>query len=169
MPESNTRFYRRDGGEALYRRSLYTFWKRHAPPASMEILNAPSREVSCLRRERTNTPLHALVTLNDPQFVEAARALAQRALRQARGAGDAAVLDVLARRALARPLSAAEAAVVLRTLEGLRAHYRARPEGARALLGVGEHPADPALDPAEAAAWTMAANQILNLDEFLNK
>lgn len=169
MPESNTRFYRRDSGEALYRRSLYTFWKRHAPPASMEILNAPSRETSCLRRERTNTPLHALVTLNDPQFVEAARALAQRALRQARGAGDAAALDVVARRALGRPPSAPEAAVVLRTLEGLRAHYRARPEDARALLAVGEHPADPGLDPAEAAAWTMLANQILNLDEFLNK
>ena len=75
MKESNTRNYMPDKGEDLYRRSMYTFWKRAAPPASMEIFNAPTREVCTVRRERTNTPLQALVTLNDPQFIEAAKIL----------------------------------------------------------------------------------------------
>jgi hypothetical protein len=167
MRESNTKTYKRDSGEALYRRSLYTFWKRMAPPASMDILNAPAREFSCLRRERTNTPLQALVTLNDPQFVEAARALAAGALRHS--AEDAARMDFVARRALSRPLGEKEAGVTARVLEGIRAHYKANPEDAKALLAVGEAPADPALDPAELATWTMVSNQILNLDEVLNK
>ncbi len=83
MPESNTKMYKPDDGEGLYRRSVYTFWKRAAPPASMDIFNAPSREVCTVKRERTNTPLQALVTLNDPQFVEAARHLAEMALKSA--------------------------------------------------------------------------------------
>ena len=80
---SNTRFYKPDTGANLYRRSLYTFWKRSAPPASMDIFNAPSRETCIVRRERTDTPLQALVAMNDPQWVEAARVLATHALREA--------------------------------------------------------------------------------------
>src|SRR3954454_24116691 len=103
MPESNTRNYRRDSGESLYRRSLYTFWKRAAPPGSMDIFNAPSRETCTVRRERTNTPLQALVTLNDPQFVESARHLAQISLKEGGEATDTR-LAFMVQRLLARPL-----------------------------------------------------------------
>jgi hypothetical protein len=167
MRESNTKNYARESGEALYRRSLYTFWKRMAPPASMEILNAPAREFSCVRRERTNTPLQALVTLNDPQFIEAARTLAQNAMKHS--ADDAGRMDYVARRVVARPLRDKEAAVVRKALEGLRAHYKGKPEDAKALIAVGESKPDPTLDPSELAAWTMTCNELLNLDEVLNK
>jgi hypothetical protein len=168
MIGSNTRDYRRDGGDNLYRRSLYTFWKRAAPPASMDIFNAPSRETCTVRRERTDTPLQALVTLNDPQFVEAARHLAQSVLKDG-GSGDEARLDFLGRRLLARPFRAEETKVVRATLDDLLAFYKAHPDDAKQLLAVGESKADPSLDAAALAAWTMTVNQLMNLDEVLNK
>ncbi|HYE04803.1 MAG TPA: DUF1553 domain-containing protein [Planctomycetota bacterium] len=173
MRESDTKNYRRDAGEALYRRSLYTFWKRMAPPAALEILNAPSRESSCVRRERTNTPMQALVTLNDPQFVEAARLLAQRVLQEPSVPqghdDDARRRDAIGMRVLARPFTPDEHAIVGASLATLRAHYRAQPEAATALLAVGDTRSDPALDAAELAAFTMLCNQVLNLDEALTK
>jgi hypothetical protein len=168
MIGSNTRDYRPDAGEALYRRSLYTFWKRSAPPPSMEIFNAPSRETCTVRRERTNTPLQALVTLNDPQFVEAARHLAEIAVKEGGDKTDGRI-DVVARRLLARPLRAEETKVVAATLADLLAWYKAHPADAKKLLAVGASKADPALDPAELAAWTMLTNEMMNLDEVLNK
>ncbi len=168
MIGSNTRDYKADSGDRLYRRSLYTFWKRSAPPASMDIFNAPSREVCTVRRERTNTPLQALVTLNDPQFVEAARSLAQRTLKDG-GPSDAARFDFLAARLVARPFRPEEAEVVRASLDDLLKHYRARPDDAKRLIAVGESRADPALDPATLAAWTMLTNELMNLDEVLNK
>jgi hypothetical protein len=167
MIGSNTREYRRDNGDALYRRSLYTFWKRAAPPASLDILNAPNREFCTVRRERTNTPLQALVTLNDPQFVESARALAQLALKQA-GSTDAR-LDFIAGRLLCRPLRPAERSVVQRSLSELLVYYQGHAEDAQKLINVGESRPDLSVDVPSLAAWTMLTNELFNLDEVLNK
>jgi Protein of unknown function (DUF1553)/Protein of unknown function (DUF1549)/Concanavalin A-like lectin/glucanases superfamily/Planctomycete cytochrome C len=176
MIGSNTRDYKADSGESLYRRSMYTFWKRAAPPASLEVMNAPNRETSCVRRERTDTPLQALVTLNDVQFVEAARNLAERAIQASGGLeapGDApaneARLDYIARRLLARPLTTAELAIVKSSSADLVAHYQAHPDDAQQLIAVGESKAASSIDPALLAAWTMLANELMNLDEVLNK
>lgn len=168
MIGSNTRDYKRDTGEKLYRRSMYTFWKRAAPPASMDILNAPNRETCTVRRDRTNTPLQALVTLNDVQFIEAARHLAQTALKDG-GTTDASRIDFLARRMLARPFRPAEQRIVQESLDELRDHYKTRAEEARKLITVGESQPDASLDPGTLAAWTMVVNQLMNLDEVLNK
>ena len=163
----NTSSYKRDSGENLYRKSMYWFWKRTAPPASMEIFNAPSRETCTIRRERTNTPLQALVTLNDPQFVEAARALADRAW-EIGGQTDESRIDFLARRLVARPLSPQEMPIVKQSLGDLQAYYGAHAEEAKQLITVGDSkPRHP--DAAQLAAWTMLTNELMNLDEVLCK
>jgi len=163
----NTSRYQQDKGPNLYRRSMYWFWKRSAPPASLDIMNAPSRESCTVRRERTNTPLQALVTLNDPQFVEAARALADRTLELG-GESDDARIDFLARRLLSRPLAADETAIVRQSLGDLAGWYKAHPDDAKALIAVGESQPR-AADPTRLAAWTMLANELMNLDEVLCK
>jgi hypothetical protein len=163
----NTNRYQRDRGENLYRRSMYWFWKRSAPPASMDIFNAPSRESCTIKRERTNTPLQALVTLNDPQFVEAARVLADRALEMG-GESDEARIDFVARRLLARPLAAEEMAIVKASLGDLVESYRAQPDAAKQLIAVGDSKPR-ASDPAQLAGWTMLVNELMNLDEVLCK
>jgi hypothetical protein len=168
MIGSNTRDYRRDTGEKLYRRSMYTFWKRAAPPASMDILNAPNRETCTTRRERTNTPLQALVTLNDVQFIEAARHLATHALKDG-GATDDSRIDFIARRLIARPFRPAELKIVQESLADLREHYKTREADARKLITVGESVPDASLDARTLAAWTMVVNELMNLDEVLNK
>jgi uncharacterized protein DUF1553/uncharacterized protein DUF1549/cytochrome c/concanavalin A-like lectin/glucanase superfamily protein len=168
MIGSDTRNYKRDTGDKLYRRSMYTLWKRAAPPASMDIFNAPTREVCTVRRERTDTPLQALVTLNDTQFVEAARSLAQTTLKQAGDKQDAGI-DFMARRVLCRPLRAEEAKVLQGSLNDLLDYYKGHADEAKKLIAVGESKADPALDPTTLAAWTMTANELMNLDETLNK
>ena len=168
MPGSNTRLYKQDSGASLYRRSLYTFWKRSAPPPSMNIFNAPTREHATVRRERTNTPLQALVTMNAPQFVEASRYLAQKAMREAGDDFDRR-LDYVTTRLLARDFGEAERAVAKRTYDGLVDLYRSNAEEAQKLLAVGDSPPDEALPATESAAWTMLASQLMNLDEVLNK
>jgi hypothetical protein len=167
MDDSNTRFYKRDSGEGLYRRSMYWFWKRSAPPSSLEIFNAPSRESCCVKRERTNTPLQALVTLNDPQFIEAARVLADRALELG-GTTDESRIDFLAVRLLARSLAADEMTIARQSLADLARHYTSHPEDAKALVAVGDSKPR-ADDPVLLAGWTMLANQLMNLDEVLCK
>ncbi len=167
MIGSNTRDYKRDSGENLYRRSMYTFWKRSAPPASMEIFNAPSREVCTVRRERTNTPLQALVTLNDVQFVEAARVLAAKALREP--LDERGRVDWISRRIIARPLDAKEHVVAGVSLGELQAWYDKHPKEAAELIRFGETPVDGGARPERLAAWTMFVNQMFNLDEVLSK
>ena len=167
MPESNTKTYVPDKGEGLYRRSLYTFWKRSSPPAAMETFDAPSREVVCTRRARTNTPLHAFVTMNDPQWVEAARKLAERAIKSA--PATEARLSFLARTTLARPLEPKEAEVLRRSAAKFAEKFSQDEEDVKALLAVGESKSDETLAPAELAQWTLVASQFLNLDEFLTK
>jgi hypothetical protein len=167
MEDSNTRFYKRDSGYSIYRRSLYTFWKRSAPPASMEIFNAPTRENCTVRRERTNTPLQALVTMNDVQFVEAAKALAERSMA-ATPSFDAR-LDFISNHLLARPLTAEERNIAHKEFDDFRAFYSENRADSEKLLNTGERRADPGMEPADYAALTMVTNELMNLDEVLNK
>ena len=167
LPGGDTREYRQDSGEKLYRRSLYTFWKRMAPPPSLEAFGAPNREVCTVRRERTNTPLQALITLNDSQFVEAARNLAQRSITA--GSDERSIADAIAQRVLSRPFSNRELDIVLASHQNYSDHYESHPEDAAALIKVGESTVDSTFDPETVAAWTMVCNQIVNLDEALNK
>ena len=134
----------------------------------MDIFNAPSRETCSVRRERTNTPLQALVTLNDPQFVEAARFLAQTALKDGGDTEDRRI-DFIARRLLARSFRAEELKVVKENLADLVTHYKEHPIEARKLLAVGDAKVDANIEPAALAAWTMLVNELMNLDEVLNK
>jgi hypothetical protein len=167
MKESDTRDYDQDGGDALYRRSIYTFWKRSAPPPSMEIFNAPSREVFCARRERSDTPLQALVTMNDPQFVEAARCLAARALKSSGDFG--ARLDLITDSLLSRRLTEPERAVIRRIEERALERYQKKPAEAIELTTVGDSEPDETVQVSELAAWTVVASEIMNLDESLAK
>ncbi len=168
MPESNTRYYQQDTGEALYRRSLYTFWKRAAPPATMDIFNAPSRELCCVRRERTDTPLQALATLNDPQFVEAARHLAEITLARSPGR-PAEAIRAMALRLLARPLTSKENQLVEKTFAQMLEYYERNGDDAARILAIGASKPNENFPPSQIAALTMIANELMNLDEVLNK
>ena len=166
---SNTDTFVQDtGADKVYRRSLYTFWKRTAPPPQMNILDAPSREACAIRRERTNTPMQALMLMNDPQFFEAARAFAERAIKEG-GETPEARIAYLFEMATARLPKPVEEALLLKTFQAHYQELEADPEAAKALITVGESTPDETLDPVEVAAWTMLANLILNLDEVLNK
>jgi len=162
---SNTGAFSRDTGEALYRRSLYTFWKRTSPNPQLATFDAPTREFCVVRRDTTNTPLQALVLWNDEQFLEAARALAVRTMGEVQG--DAARIARMFVRCTGRPPRAAERDLLGRTLRDLRERYRQAPRDAESLLGVGESPLAPGLDPAEVAALMLTASALFALDETL--
>ena len=164
---SNTKNYLQDHGESLYRRSLYTFWKRTAPPPNMTSFDAPNRESYCLRRERSNTPLQALTLMNDVQFFEAARNFAQRVLLAEKSADSR--LTALFRAATSRFPSAQEAEIMRQTLDRHLAAYTAKPEEAAKAISYGESKPDASLKASELAAWTMVANLVLNLDEAVTK
>ena len=164
---SNTRNYIQDHGESLYRRSLYTFWKRTAPPPNMTSFDAPNRESYCLRRERSNTPLQALTLMNDIQFFEASRQFAQHVM-QTQASTDARI-TALFRTATGRFPSAQEAEIIRQDFDKQFAAYTAKPEEAKKAISYGESKPDEKLNPAELAAWTMVANLVMNLDEVVTK
>jgi hypothetical protein len=155
-------------GADLYRRTMYTFWKRTSPPPSLVTLDAPDREVCTVRRPRTNTPLQALVLMNDPTYVEAARKLAERVLAEG-GATPADRVTFAFRLCTARKPTDRERTILTRLYEGQLARFRADPAAAVKLLAVGEAPRNEKLDPAEVAAWAMVASTILNLDETVTR
>ena len=157
--------YKQDHGSALYRRSLYVFWRRIVGPTTF--FDSGARQVCTVKVARTNTPLHALVTLNDPAFVEAARVLAQGVT--ANGGDDAARLDYVFRILAARTPTPKEREVLLARLDKLRAHFAADPTAALQFASVGEAPRPESLDPVEHAAWTGLCSLMMNLDEVLSK
>jgi hypothetical protein len=160
--------YRQGNGKDLYRRSLYTFWKRTVPPPSLAAFDAPDREKCTARRALTNTPLQALVLLNDPTYVEAARGLAARALLEVKG-NDVTRIRQAFRLATARFPSSAEMRVFRALLSQQLALYRKDPGAAEKLMRVGDMKAPAAVDPVRIAAWTAVAGVILNLDETITK
>jgi cytochrome c553 len=159
--------YRPDPGDGLYRRSLYTFWKRTCPPPSMATLDAPDRETCVVRRARTNTPLQALMLLNDPTYVEASRKLAERAIHG--GNTDEARLSFAWKTALSREPDGDEQRVFLDVLSLARTHFGTKPDEAERLLSVGQSPRDAAVAAPELAAWTTIMSMLLNLDEMVSK
>ncbi|MBL8852906.1 MAG: PSD1 domain-containing protein [Planctomycetaceae bacterium] len=164
---ATSQIFVQDHGEKLYRRSLYTYWKRTAPPTNLSAFDAPNREVCVVARPLTTTPLQSLVLLNDVQFVEASRAFAERILKQA--STDEERIEWALREALGRTPEAWESLRLLDSLDVQRQHYRQDPAAARALLANGESRRDVNLEAEEHAAWTMLASLILNLSETITR
>ena len=166
--DSNTRFYLQDHGENLYRRSLYCFLKRTAPPPFMSNFDGPNREQLCARRERTNTPLQALQLLNDTQQFEAARVFAERILEEG-GSSTEDRLRFAMRTVLSRPPVAEELTLLTKAVDHYRERYAADPQGARQVIHVGEAAVRSEASATDLAAWTLVANLILNLDETVTR
>ena len=172
--DSNTANFKQDDGEKLYRRSVYTFWKRTSHPPAMAMFDAPSREACTVQRPRTNTPLQALTLMNDKQYVEAARHFAQRILR-AGGESDDARLEWAFRMVTARRPDEGELSVLRSLLAAQRAEFTANPDASGQFIDAATTQLKPThrdrdrSRDAELAAWTMVANLLLNLDEVVTK
>ena len=164
---SSEKGYQQDHGDNLYRRGIYTFWKRSILYPAFAIFDAPNREECTVRRPRTNTPLQAFVTLNSTAFVEAARVFAERILREELGPEDR--IDLAMEIALARPPSAVEKETLQGLLADMKAHYQTEPDEACRIIAVGEWPVATDFSPVTLAAWTSVAQAILNLDETQTK
>ena len=147
---------------------MYTYWKRMAMMPDMDAFDAPMRDVVCTRRQRTDTPLQALVTMNDVQWVEAARALAERVIKEG-GKQPEQRLQLMSQILLAHDPPPRMAAVLEGSLAQMEKHYAADPKAASALTGVGEKKSDASIPAPELAAWTMVASEMLNLDEMVTK
>jgi hypothetical protein len=167
-PTSDTVHYVQEHGNALYRRSMYTYVKRMASPPNMDTFDAPMRDVACTRRQRTDTPLQALVTMNDIQWVEAARALAQRVIHEA-GRDTQPRLNHMSEILLAHDPPAPMAAALAASVHQMQEHYARDPKAAHSLVEIGEKKRDTSIPESELAAWTMVASEMLNLDETINK
>lgn len=164
----NLRNYQPDKGEGLYRRTLYTIWKRTAAPPTMLLFDSPSREICTVKRSRTNTPLQALALLNEVTYIEAARRLAEGMIKEG-GATPAERIGWAFRRITARTPSAEETRILTARYESRLAKYRADKAAAQQLITQGTSTPDPKLDPAELAACTITANVLLNLDEAVTR
>ena len=162
---SNAR-YRQDQGEKLYRRSMYTYWRRTVPPPTMMTFNAAARETCIVRTDQTTTPLQALTMMNNVTFVEAARFLAERVLRPLRQTPRQR-LQTAFRMVTSRRPRPAELHLLMADLESFLEHFRRNPQAADRLLAVGDRRSDPSLDAARLAAFTLIANTIFNLDEAI--
>ncbi|MDE0575709.1 MAG: DUF1553 domain-containing protein [Opitutales bacterium] len=157
-----------DKAEKLYRRSMYTYWKRSAPQPALMAFDTPSREKCVLKRQRTNTPMQALITLNDEQFVEASRVFAERILKSDR-TDFKDRLDYAFELATSRPSDDLRRNVLKSTYDEQHALFTKEPERAKQLIAVGDSKPDASIDPVEHATWTLLASMILNLDETLNR
>jgi hypothetical protein len=160
--------YQQGSSEDLHRRSLYTYWKRSVPHPAMMLFDAPFREVCAMRRTRSNTPLQALNLMNDPTYVEAARFLAQRMIREGGASAESRLVHGF-RLLLARDPSPQERKVLTAALERTLADFQRDPESAKQLLTVGESKTDASISPADLAAYTTLASTLFNLDETITK
>ena len=157
-----------DKGESLYRRSLYTFWKRQSPPPNMLVFDAPTRETCTAQRSQTNTPLQALALMNDPTFAEASRKLAERMMVQP-DVDDSDRVAFAFRSATARRPAKDEVRILLEVFDAQKKEYSNVPASAKQLLSVGDSKHNESLDSAVLAAWTTVASIILTLDETITK